>query len=435
MSNSTIYGFHLPSTLRSLRHRNFRLFFAGQAVSLIGTWMQMIALNWLVYRLTGSVTMLATINLVAALPLAPVALWGGSLADRFPKRSILLVSYTVMMVVAFLQAVLAWTDLIDVWQVLVLAGIMGAAAAVNMPVQQSFITEMVEGKEDLSNAIGLNSMINNTTRAIGPALAGIAIATVGEAGAFLINSLTFVAIIISLLLMRLPVSPRPVHQPKLSSHLREAAQYLRGNKTMIVLLSLVAVTAFLSRPYVVLLPVFAEEVLRDSAKPFLELVCTGSRALFNCQSPNALIYGLLVAAMGLGAVGGSFFVASLPDGARRGRLLTLASINFPALLLIMSLSQSFVFNLFLLLGIGFSFVSISVLANTLIQITVPDRLRGRIMSFYSIALLGMMRVGGIQAGIIGDLFGVQIAVGIGALVCLIFSLYVVWRYPKLRRMV
>jgi MFS family permease len=434
MSDAMPSKFRLLSTFRALGNRNYRLFFIGQAISLIGTWMQMIALQWLVFRLTGSAAMLATINLVTALPLAPVALWGGSLADRFPKRSILLITQTVMLSAALLLGLLVRTEAVQVWQVLVFALITGAASAISGPVQQSFIVETVGRREDLANAIGLNSTINSLARAIGPAVAGVVVASVGEAGAFFLNALTFLAIIVSLVLMRLPARPPTKREIKLSSHLREALQYLRGHRTLLVLFSLVAVTAFLSRPYVVLLPVFAKDVLSSSAQPLLEAVCTGTGALFDCQSPNALTYGLLMAAMGLGSVIGALFVASLSNGASRGRLLTVGSIAFPGFVLAMALSRSFSLTSVLLVVIGVSFVTESVLANTLIQLHVPDELRGRVMSFYSLAVLGMTRVGGIQAGLLGDLFGAPLAVAVGAVICLAYALLVAWRYPRLRRM-
>jgi len=425
---------YLPSTFRALRHRNYRLFFFGQMISLIGTWMQTIAQQWLVYRLTGSATMLGMVNLVAVLPLVPLSLWGGSLADRFSKRSIIVITQSVMMVQAFILAGLTWAGVVQVWHVMLLAVVLGAANAVDVPARQAFVVEMVNGKEDLTNAIGLNSTIFNAARAIGPAVAGAAVATTGEAGAFCINGISFLAVIASLLMMQLPVTPRLLRQPRLGAHLWEAMRYVRSHQVVMVLMSLVAVSAFLSMPYSTLLPVFAKSVLDESARPLLDFMCTGSRALFTCQSPDALTYGLLMAATGLGAVTGALFVASLPASARRGRWLTLGNLSFPILLVGMALSRSFAVTLALLVGIGFSFVAQNALANTLIQITVPDELRGRVMSFYSLTFQGMMRLGGMQAGLMGDYFGAPMAVGVGALVCLAYGAFVAWRYPRVREM-
>jgi MFS family permease len=424
------------STFRALRHRNFRLFFFGQMISLVGTWMQTIAQQWLVYRLTGSATMLAVISLLGVLPLLPMSLWGGSLADRFPKRTIIVVAQVVMMIQAFALAALTWTGTVQVWQVMVLAVVLAAVSAVDIPARQSFVVEMVEGKEDLTNAIGLNSAIFNAARAIGPALAGIAVATTGEAGAFFINGLTFIAVIAGLLLMRLPRQPEPTHQARLGSHLLEAVRYVRGQQAVLVLISLVAVSAFLSMPYSTLMPVFAQDVLNVSAEPLLNAVCDRLHASvgLTCQAPGALTYGLLMAATGLGAVMGALFVASLPSDTRRGGWLTLGNLAFPGLVLAVALSRSFALSLIFLVGVGLSFVVQNALANTLIQITVPDGLRGRVMSFYSLTFQGMMRLGGMQAGLMGDAFGAPFAVGLGAVVCLAYGLFVAWRFPRVRRM-
>ncbi len=426
---------HLPYALRALRHRNYRLFFFGQMISLIGTWMQTIAQQWLVYRLTGSATMLGTISLLGVVPLLPMSLWAGSLADRFPKRSIILWSQTVLMALAFLLAALTRTGTVQVWHVMVLAVATAAANAVDIPARQAFIVEMVEGKEDLSNAIGLNSTIFNAARAIGPAVAGIAVATTGEAGAFLANGITFLAVIAGLLMMRLPPRPRTVQSTRLGSHLSEAARYVGREQIVLVLISLVAVSAFLSMPYSTLMPVFADKVLSQSARPLLDALCGWAGALgVSCRSPDALTYGLLMAATGAGAVLGALVVTALPARVRRGRWLTLGNLSFPALVVLVALSRSFALTLFLLLGVGFSFVVQNALTNTLIQLAVPDSLRGRVMSFYSLTFQVMMRLGGMQAGVFGDALGAPLTVGLGALLCLLYGLYVAWRVPGVRRL-
>jgi MFS family permease len=429
-------GRHLPATFRALRHRNFRLFFFGQLISLVGTWMQNIAQQWLVYRLTGSAAMLGTISLVGALPLLPMSLWGGSLADRFPKRSIIVVTQTTMMILAFVLAALTGRGVVQVWHVLVLAVALGAANAVDIPARQAFVVEMVEGKEDLSNAIGLNSTIFNAARAIGPALAGVAVAMTGEAGAFFINGVTFIAVIISLLMMHLPAQAPVVRQAPLGAHLKEAVSYVRGQQVVMVLMSLVAVSAFLSMPYSTLMPVFASDVLHDSAVPVLDSVCNRLGGLFGitCQSPDALTYGLLMAATGIGAVIGALFVASLPERARRGRWLTLGTLLFPALVVVVALSRSFSLTLALLVGIGVAYVTQNALANTLIQFAVPDELRGRVMSFYSLTFQMMMRMGGMQAGVFGDSFGAPLTVGVGAVGCLVYGIVVAFRFPRVRKL-
>ncbi len=420
------------STFRALRHRNYRLFFIGQLISLIGTWMQNMARQWLVFRLTGSGEMMGMVSLVGALPVLLLSLWGGSLADRFSRRSIVLVAQMVMMVQAFILAALTWTNLVQVWHVMGLAILLGAANAVDLPARQAFVVDMVEGKEDLTSAIGLNSSIFNAGRALGPVVAGMAVATTGEAGAFFINGVTFIAVIIGLLLMRLPRSPHPVHRPEVGSHMIEGVRYVWGHQSVMVLMSLVAVSAFLSMPYNTLLPIFAKNVLNPSAQPLLELMCTGERSLFNCQQPDALTYGVLMFATGVGAVIGALFVASLPATARRGRWLTLGNLLFPALLVAMAWSRSFWLTLVLMAGIGISFVIQNALANTLIQITVPDELRGRVMSLYALTFQGMMRFGGLQAGALADRFGAPLVLGVEAAFCLMYGVFVAIRYPHLR---
>lgn len=428
------------STFRALRHRNFRLFLFGQMISLVGTWMQSIAQQWLVYRLTGSAAMLGTISLLGALPLIPMSLWGGSLADRVPKRTLILIAQAVMMVQAFGLAALAYTGTVQVWHVMTLAVVLAAAQAIDMPARQAFMVEMVEGKEDLSNAIGLNSAIFNGARVLGPALAGMAVAATGEAGAFLINGLSFIAVIAGLLMMRLPAaSPSTAdgrEQARLGSHLAEAARYVRSQQTIMVLISLVAVSAFLSMPYSTLMPVFAEKVLAGSAESLLTAVCAWAKGAMGltCRDPGALTYGLLMAATGTGAVVGALTVASLSASARRGRWLTAGNLIFPALVVLIALSRSFGLSMALLVGVGFAFVAQNAVANTLLQISTPDHLRGRVMSFYTLTFQLSMRAGGMQAGLLGDALGAPLAVGAGAALCLAYGAYVALRFPAVRRL-
>jgi MFS family permease len=424
----------LPATFRSLRHRNYRLFFFGQLISLIGTWMQTIAQQWLVYRLTGSAAMLGLVSLLPLLPLVPLSIWGGSLADRWPKRSILLVTQTIMMAQAFVLVALVWTGKVEVWHVMLLALVLGAAMAVDTPARQSFVVEMVEDREDLTNAIGLNSTVFNAGRAIGPALAGVAVATTGEGGAFLINAFSFLAVIAGLLLMRLPKMDRPAESANATAHMKEGLRYVLGRQTLLVLVSMVAVSAFLSMPYTTLLPVFAKSVVGESAQPLIGLMCGGSSVNIQCQSPDALTFGLLQAASGIGAVTGALIVASMPKGARRGRWLTVGNLMFPIALLAMSASRSFALSFVVLVVAGLSFVAQNALANTLIQISVPDSLRGRVMSVYSLSFQGMFRMGGMQAGFMGDLIGAPATVAIGAAFCLVYGILVAWRFPKVRDM-
>lgn len=421
-------------TFRALRHRNYRLWFFGQGISLIGTWMQTMAQQLLVYRLSGSAAALGMINFMGLIPLLPLALWGGSLSDRFPKRMVILGTQTGMLLQALLLAGLTLSGTVRVWHVYALAFLLGALQAVDLPARQAFTVDMVEGKEDLTNAIGLNSALFNGARALGPALSGVVVAATGEGLAFLINALTFVAVIGSLLLMRnLPRSSAPA-TVGLARHMAEGIGYVARQQTLLVLMSLVAVSSFLSMPYSTLMPVFANDVLRQSAGPVVQALCYGPLPFLRCQTPEALPLGMLLTMVGIGALIGALIIASLPDSARRGRMLTAGNLIFPATLIVFSLSRSFVLSLACLALVGFSFVSQNALANTLIQVSTPDSMRGRVMSLYSLTTQSTMRLGGLQAGVVADRIGAPLAIGLGAALSLAYGAFVALRFPRVREL-
>jgi MFS family permease len=429
-------GLRLPASLRAFSHRNYLLWFFGQGVSLIGTWMQTMAQQILVYRLTGSAASLGIISFIGLLPLIPLSLWGGSITDRFPKRTILLVTQGVMLIQALLLAVLTWRGTVQIWHVYLLAFILGAANAVDMPARQAFTVDMIEGKDDLTSAIGLNSAMFNGARAIGPALAGILVATTGEGNAFFLNGLTFIAVIISLLMMRgLPV---PKSHPDVDAsplkHMVGGFHFILQRQSILILISLIAASAFLSMPYNTLLPVFASVVLKQSAQPMVAALCNSNKLVMGCQAPEALPLGLLYSMIGVGAVVGALVVASLPAKAQRGRLLTIGNLAFPLCLVFFAFSSNFLISLLLTLLIGFSFVWQNALANTLLQFVTPDELRGRVMGVYTMTFQTMFRLGGLQAGFVADWLGAPISVGIGAIVSLLYGLFVAIRYPKVREL-
>jgi MFS family permease len=419
---------------RALQHRNYRLWFLGQGLSLIGTWMQSMAQQVLVYRLTGSASALGIVSFMTVVPLVPFALWGGSLSDRVSKRTIVLVTQTLMMVQAMILAVLTWTDTVQIWHVYVMAFLLGTFKAVDMPARQSFVVEMVEGKADLTSAIGLNSAIHNGARTLGPALAGVLVAMMGEAVAFFLNGLSFLAVILSLLWMRdLPrVLPERQENGHVVAHMADGLRYVLGQQVLLVLMSLVAVNSFLSRPYQTLMPVFADVTLRESAQPVIALLCAGKLVVLNCQAPEAIPLGLLLSAVGLGAVAGAFLVASLPENARRGRMLTLGNLSFPFLLLLFVNSHAMWLSLVIMLFVGMSHVFQNAMANTLLQLTAPDPLRGRVMSLYSLVSHGMTHVGGLQAGFVADWVGAPLSIGVGAGFSLLYGLFVAVRYRQVR---
>lgn len=389
----------------------------------------------LVFRLTNSGTALGIVNFIGLIPLIPLSLWGGSIADRFPKRNVILVVQLVLMFQAILLAILTWSGVIQVWHVYLLAFINGAATAIDMPTRQAFTVELVEGKEDLANAIGLNSAIFNGARAVGPALAGIAVAATGEGTAFFINSLTFISVIITLGLMKNLPAPRP--QPasiKMVQYTVEGLSYVKNNSTLLILISLVAVSAFLSMPYNTVMPIFANSVLKASANPVVNFVCNSSLTFFQCQTPEALPLGFLLTMVGLGAVTGSLIVAGLPTNSRRGRLLTMGNLFFPIALLAFSISRNFLLSLALLFVVGVSFVIQNALVNTLVQLVSPDALRGRIMSVYTLVFQGSMRLGGLQAGLMSDWISAPISIGLGAILSLCYGVYIAIFKPTIRRL-
>lgn len=418
---------------RAMRHYNYRIWFYGQGLSLIGTWMQTVAQQVLVYRLTGSAIALGTINLIGLIPLVPLTLWSGSLSDRVAKRTIIMVCQVIMMLQAVIMAVLLWTNTIQIWHIYVLAFFLAAANAVDLPARQAFTVDLVEGKADLTNAIGLNSAMFNGARAIGPALAGILVAATGEGTAFFINALSFLAVIICLLAMRNLPGPVAVSKGNsTASHLMEGLKFTLKQRMIMVLVSLIAVSAFLSMPYNTLMPVFAKDVLGKSAQPVVQILCQGADGISHCQTPEALPQGLLLAAMGLGATIGALLVASLSDHAPRGRLLTLGNIGFPFLLLGFALSRSFALSMVLMLLIGIMFVWQNALANTLLQLVAPDHMRGRVMSVYTLTFQTMMRLGGFQAGLMADWVSAPFSIGIGAAISLVYGLGIAIFYPKIR---
>lgn len=418
-----------------MQHRNYRIWFYGQSISLIGSWMQNMAQQVLVYELSGSAAALGIVSFIGLIPLLPFSMWGGSLVDRLPKRKVIAVAQWIQMGEALVLSVLAWTGLVEIWHVYVLSFLLGAVTAVDMPARQAFTIDLVEGKEDLTNAIGLNSANFNAARAIGPALAGVVVAAVGAGPAFLINGLTFVPVLFSLAAMRNLPEPQgvPTRGPGIE-HMVEGALYTRRNPVMMLVMMLVSVSMLFAMPYGTLLPVFAGDVLWENAQPVVNFICEGPARLMSCQSPEALPLGMLLASVGIGALIGALTVAALPDNAKRGNLLTAGSISFPAILIIVAFSRSFLLTLFLMALVGLSFVWQNALANTIIQIMSPDAVRGRVMALYSMLTMATMRLGSLGAGYLADWIGAPLTLGLGSLVTLIYGLYVAFFRRDIRKL-
>jgi MFS family permease len=348
---------------------------------------------------------------------------------------------STLMLQAFVLAALTATGVIQLWHILLLAFISGAANALDIPARQAFVVEMIEDPADLSSGIALNSAIFNLGRAIGPVLAALLIAPLGFSVAFLVNGLTFLAVIGGLLLMRLPPTQSLPHRPKMGAHLKEGWRYVWHNQILMVLMSLVAVSAFLSMPFVTLMPLFVQSVvlpdgaiqtigpLAASAQPLNHWVCSW----MTCQDINAVPYGLLMGTFGIGALLGAFIAGAYGDRGH-GRLLTIGNIVLPLGLLIFTFLNSFWVALLVLLGVGIVYILQNALANTLVQINSPDRLRGRVMSLYSLTFQGMQGVGRMQGGFTETFIGAPLSVAFGALVSLVYGLFVFFKWPQIRRM-
>jgi MFS family permease len=401
----------LPATFSALRHRNFRLWFIGQTLSLVGTWMQSIAQGWVVYQLTGSEFALGAISFIGTVPTLFLMLPAGVLADRIPRRQVLLVTQTVMMILAFVLAALAATHVLQAWHIGVLAVCLGITNSFDAPARQAMAVEMVEDRADLMNAIALNATIFNMARVVGPAIGGAVLAAVGAAWCFTLNGLSFLAVLAALLMMKLPKTHPEVRTDPITLQIAEGIKYVWHTPTIRTATALVAVSSLFAFSYAVLLPAYAVDVLH-----------VGETGL-----------GALNTAVGVGALAGSLLVASLTRFRRKGLLLTVGSLLFPAVLFAFAFSRSFWLSLAALSLIGAGFVTQNATSNTLIQSTVPDSLRGRVMAVYMLMFFGTAPFGSLQAGALAQAFGPSAGVAVGAGITLAFALFVFFTVPVLRR--
>ncbi|EPR36358.1 protein of unknown function DUF894 DitE [Desulfovibrio sp. X2] len=390
----------MATLTRSFKHRNFRLFFSGQFVSLIGTWMQNVAEAWLVYRLTGSSAALGLVRFAGLAPVFLFALIGGDWADRGSRRAILVGTQSSAMILAFTLAALCLTNTVQVWHVVVLATLLGLVSAMDVPTRQSFIVEMV-GKEDLANAIGLNSSMFHLARVIGPSVAGALLAAVGEGWCFTINGVSFLAVIASLLLMRLPArAPETKARAPMAKRIKEGLNYAWNNHDMRNVLGLIAMGSFFGSSYMVLMPVFAQNVLHSGAKGF----------------------GILMAAAGAGSLAGALTLSMRRDVTGLWKVRFIASVGFGISLLLFALSHSFWLSAALLLPVGFAMILFMAVSNTLLQTICPDALRGRVMALYSMMFMGMAPFGALLAGLMAEFLGAGHTVAICGGACLLGSL-------------
>ncbi len=403
----------LASLGRALSHRNFRLFLFGQGISLIGTWMQQVALAWLVFELTGSSFWLGVVGFCGQAPALVLAPFAGVFVDRWNRLRLLLLTQTLMMLQAFALAALALTGRANVPWVLGLSVFLGVLNVFDMTARQAFYTEMVERPEDLANAIALNSSMVNGSRLVGPALAGLLLAETSAGVCFLVNGVSYLAVLAALLAMRLVPRPRPRHRGRVLAGLREGLAYALGFAPIRAILLLLALVSLMGMSYSVLLPVFAQDVLGGGAYTF----------------------GLLGAAAGVGALVGALQLAARPTVLGLGRWIALMPALFGAALIGFSFSKTLWLSLPLLMMAGFAMMVQMASSNTVLQTIVEEDKRGRVMSLYTMAFLGTAPLGSLLAGWLAEVIGPQNMVRLGGACCAAGSLLFAAQLPRLREKV
>jgi MFS family permease len=401
----------LKLIFRALSHRNYRLFFGGQGISLIGTWMQQIAMSWLVYRLTDSALLLGVVGFTSRIPTFLLASLAGVLADRWNRHRVLVITQTLSMIQAMILAILVLTGAIAVWHIIFLSLSLGLINALDIPTRQSFVVDMIEKREDLGNAIALNSSIVNGARLIGPSVAGILIATLGEGMCFLLNGLSFIAVIFALLAMKITPKKREAQSSKVFQGLKEGFSYAFGFAPIRSVLLLLGLVSLMGMPFTVLMPIFAEKILHGG--------------------PQAL--GFLSGATGVGAIAGSIYLASRKSVLGLGRIIVISSNLFGIGLIGFSLSRLFWLSLLMMLLTGFGMMVEMASSNTVLQTIVEEDKRGRIMGFYTMAFMGMVPFGSLLAGTLANNIGAPNTVMIGGVACILGSVLFAKKLPSLRR--
>jgi MFS family permease len=411
-SNGSGWSFkNLSHILRSLRHRNYRLFFGGQAISLIGTWMQSVAQGWLVYQLTGDPNMLGVVGFssqILSLVLFPFA---GVMADRWNRHRLVVVTQSVAAIQAFALAALTYAGVIHVWHVIALSALMGVVMAFDIPIRQSFVVEMLDRKEDLPNAIALNSLLFNSARIVGPSVAGFLIALWGTGTCFLLNGVSYLFVIAALLSMKLiPRKIKPDKRPIWESF-HEGFRYVFTNPALRGPVLMLALVGLMGMPYAVLMPVFAKDVLHG----------------------NSATLGFLVSATGAGALMGAAFLASRKSVLGLEKLMAVGPMLFGAGLIAFASSTVLGASLPLLVLVGFSMMVLMASTNTFLQTIVDDDKRGRVMSFYSMAFMGMGPFGSLLVGWLAKHFSAGVSLYVGAAACILGAMIFAARLPILTR--
>ena len=403
----------LKNIFRSLRYRNYRLFFSGQSLSLIGTWIQRIALPWLVYRLTGSAFLLGVVGFAGQIPTFLLAPFTGVLTDRWNRYHILIITQILAMIQAFALALLFFTESVEVWHILVLSIFMGFINAFDMPARQAFVVEMVEKREDLGNAIALNSLMVNSARMLGPTVAGILIAATNEGICFLINGSSYLFVIISLLMMKVTPRKIEIQEKKVFQELKEGFSYAFGSAPIRAIILLLGLVSLVGMPYSMLMPVFAKEILHGGSHTF----------------------GFLMGASGIGALLGAFYLASRKSVLGLGKIIPLSAAVFGFGLIAFSFSRFFMLSLALMFIAGTGLIMQMTSSNAIIQTIVDDDKRGRVMSFYMMAFVGTAPLGSLLAGALASSIGAPNTLLIGGVLCILGAVAFARKLPDLRKKV
>jgi len=393
----------------ALQHRNFQLYFGGQLISNAGTWMQVIAQGWLVYQISHSELSLGIVGFAAAIPSLIISPWGGVIVDRVPKRRLLILTQASAMVLAFILAALSFANIVQEWHIILLAAGLGIVNSFDAPARQAFVVEMV-GREDLPNAIAVNSMMFNSARVVGPAIGGFLLAVVGPSWCFTINGLSFFAVILGLWAMQLKPHPSGLHPESPFKELASGLKYVAGQSELKGLLLLALIFSIFGISYSTVLPAFVEQVLQQ----------------------GAVIYGWINAMTGVGAVLGAFMVANHHGGDWRGSWLRWSSIGFPLVLGLFAFTKIPLLSLILAVGLGMGFMVQFTMINTLLQTRVDDRLRGRVMGLYTLTFFGFSPFGNLAVGALSERLGLSVAMTLFAAIGLILSIIVFQKIPQIR---
>jgi MFS family permease len=399
----------LATMFRSLHCRDFALFWTGNLLSNIGTWMQNLALGWLVLEITNSPFLLGLNGFLGSAPFLLFSLPGGAIADRLNRRKLMLGTQTTMMVLALALAILTSVRVVTIGEIFAISFLAGLASALNAPAYQAVVLDLVQ-REDVTNAVALNSAQFNMSRAIGPTLAGLALGSLGAAGCFYLNSVSFLALIIALLAITVP---RHLAEkgPSVWAAMVDGLRFVGKHRTIIVLLSVPSFLSLLALPFVVLMPVFARDLLKVGASGL----------------------GYLMAGAGLGAVMSALTLAAQSGIRQRGKYIVGSAALFALALILLAQAKSFAWAFLLLVVLGATMVGTLALTNSTLQLTSPPELRGRIMSMYNLAVLGLAPLGSLQAGAVAETLGVRFALALGGAICLAYFLTLLFFLPRLGR--